>query len=213
MREACGLPRSWDAQYLTMTAARETFRFFLHVAAVYLVAHFSCPWLSAQIYAWRPVFGFSAPVSRFEFLFSHLFMFTTIPGILAGMASARFRQRAAEFVWIVPTVLIVYKLLTFQTSIMRGNSFAAAIHYYFGGRFSIPEFNNYRELFTVVLRSYDGIRGMDQLTFTGFFYAGVAYSLAAFFARRNDLRSIAAALRGQSVEAPSIQEAAGEPTD
>lgn len=114
---------------LTMTAARETFRLVLHVLAVYLIAHFSCPWLSAQIYAWRPVFGFRAPVSRFEFLFSHIFMFTTIPAILAGLASARFRHKAAEFAWIVPTVLIMYKLLTFQTSIMRGNRLVAAFHY------------------------------------------------------------------------------------
>jgi hypothetical protein len=194
-----------------MSVAREMLRFVLHVVAVYLIAHFSCPWLSGEIYAWRPVFGFRSPVSRFEFLFSHIFAFTVIPGILAGMASARFRHRVAEFVWIVPAVLMIYKLLTFRTSILRGNRFLAAFHYYFGGGFSIPEFHNYRELFTQVARSYDGARGMDQLSFTGFLYAGIVYSLTAFFARRKDLRSsIAASLRGQSVEVAEAGEAPSE---
>src|SRR5262245_41324172 len=192
-----------------MSVGREMLRFFLHVVAVYLIAHFSCPWLSGQMYQWRPVFGFRNPVSRFEFLFSHIFVFTTILGMLAGMVNARFRHKIAEFVWIVPTVLMIYKLLTFHTSVMRGNRLVAAFHYYFGGGFSIPEFHNYRELFTLVARSYDGVRGMDQLSYTGFLYAGIAYSLTAFFARRKDLRSsIAAAMRGQSVDIPNAGEAA-----
>jgi hypothetical protein len=156
--------------------------FGLHLAAVYVIAEFCWSWLAGHYYDWvLPVVDPVNHVSYFQFLYSHLFAFTFLPALAAGAASMRFRRTSALFVWIVPTVVLAYKLVTFPTTLFQ-NHYAVAFHYYFAGGFLIGEFHNYRELFTVVAGNPDAIRGLEQSRFTGPFYAGLGYSLAAWIA-------------------------------
>ena len=98
-----------------------------------------------------------------------------------GAANIHFRRIPALFVWIVPAAVLAYKVVTFPTTLFQDH-YSVALHYYFGGGFSFGEFQNYRELFTIVAASPDATRAIEQSRFTGPFYAGLGYSLAALMA-------------------------------
>ena len=119
--------------------ARQTARFVVHVAIVYALVKFSTPWLAG----WTrntllPMVGSPTNSGRFEFLFTHLFTFSAMPAFVLGLASGKFRHRVALFVWIVPTMVLAYKLIVFPTSVLEGNHFAAAARYYFDSPFLGP---------------------------------------------------------------------------
>jgi hypothetical protein len=125
--------------------------------------------------------------SRLEFFFSHMFAFSFNPAFAGGLGNARFKHKAAEFVWIVPTVILICKFLTFPASSVFQRQFSAALHQYFGGGFLIPGARDWHEFFSMAGSSYDMGRGMAQYQFTAPFYAGVGYSVAAWIGRRTEL--------------------------
>jgi hypothetical protein len=57
-----------------------------------------------------------------------------------------------------------------------------AVHYYFSGNFIIPEFRDYRGMFSSM--NSDMLRGIAQLHTCGPVYAGIGYSLAALIGIR-----------------------------
>ena len=116
-----------------------------------------------------------------QFLYSNLFALTFVPGALAGLINAKYRHRIASFVWTIPLVLLLYKLCVFPTSVMQDH-WRLALRYYFDPHFVIPEFHSYKEMFSLMTPGSDMVRGVDQLYVTGFLYAGLGYSLAAFAA-------------------------------
>ena len=103
--------------------------------------------------------------------------------------NARFKHIAALLVWIVPTAILVYKLATFSSphSVLYSPPSSPVWHYYFGGDFLIPQFHSWREFWDAAGSNPDMARGMAQLTFTAPFYAGLAYSMAAWISMRLDL--------------------------
>jgi hypothetical protein len=167
--------------------------FLLHVAVVYAIVNFCTPWLAG----WTrgrllPLIQRRTPSSsQFEFLFSHLLAFSFVPAFLAALVNARFKHRVAQFVWLVPTAILAYKLATFPAPSVLQNQLSAAFHQYFGGGFLIGEFRGWDDLRSLYSNP-DMTRGMAQMTFTAPFYAGVGYSAAAWIGHRTELHRKAA---------------------
>ena len=109
----------------------------------------------------------------------------------------RFRRKAAQFVWVVPALILVYEFVTFPESVFQSR-FAAAFHQYFDRDFVIPEFRSWQGFATLISSNHDMTRGMAQLRFTAPCYAGVAYSLAAWLSRRTTPFQKAVKLNGQT---------------
>lgn len=163
--------------------------FLLHVAAVYAIVNFSTAWLAGwtrgRLLPFLQIRTTSS--SQFEFLFSHLLMFSFVPAFLAGLINSRFKHRVAQFVWLVPTAILAYKLATFSAPSVFQSQLSAAFHQYFGGGFLIGEFRNWHDFWSIMGSNSDMTRGMAQMTFTAPFYAGVGYSVAAWIGRRTEL--------------------------
>jgi hypothetical protein len=139
-------------------------QFFLHSAMVYLVTNFAVLWLSAQFHNWiLPLLGMPSSESRFAFAFNHLLLFSVLCGLLSGVIVATYNHRGAEFVWIVPAIILAYKFETFPARLLE-NHFVLAFHHYYAGGFLIPEFHNYHEMFANYSSDYE--RGLDQFRFT-----------------------------------------------
>ncbi len=164
--------------------------FALHLATVYVLVHFATPWLAGWTYGkLLPFLQIYTSSSVWEFQFSHVFMFSFIPALITGSVNARFKHKAALLVWIVPTAVLVYKLATFSFphSVLYDSPSSPAWHYYFGSDFLIPRFHSWRAFWDAAGSNPDMARGMAQLTFTAPFYAGLAYSSAAWISMRLDL--------------------------
>jgi hypothetical protein len=154
--------------------------FGLHLAAVYVIVKFCTPWLAGWTRGTLlPLLQIPTTSGRFEFLFSHIFAFSFIPAFLAGLINARFRHKAAQFVWFVPAAVLAYEFVTFPSPSAFQSQFPAAFHQYFGGGFAVPEYHSWEEFWSIA-GSYDATRGMVQLKFTAPFYAGIGYSFAAW---------------------------------
>jgi hypothetical protein len=161
--------------------------FLLDLAAIYVLAEFVTPWLAGWTRgALLPALQHHTSSSRFQFLFSHTFEFSFIPAFLLGFSNARYRRKAAQFAWLVPAAILVYEFLTFPRSVFQ-SPFAGAFRQYFSRDFVIPEFGSWQGFASLISSNHDMARGMSQLRFTAPFYAGVAYSLAAWISCRTTL--------------------------
>src|SRR5215831_17733469 len=99
----------------TNSILKQSIRFLLHLIAVYLIATIAVPRLSGWIYgSVLPIAEIhTTSLSRIEFMFSHLAALSLIAGFLAGLVNARFRHRVAQYVWTIPTGILLYNLATF----------------------------------------------------------------------------------------------------
>ncbi len=162
--------------------------FLLHVAAVYAITIFCTSWLAGWTRGTLlPLLQQPSSLNSFEFLFSHIFAFSFLPAFVVGLVNARFKHRVAQLVWLVPTLVLAYKFLTFSVPSVLQNQFHLAVHQYFGGGFQIPEFRSWQEFWTIVRKNPDMLRGREQLDFTAPFYAGIGYSVAAWIGWRTNL--------------------------
>jgi hypothetical protein len=81
--------------------------------------------------------------------------------------------------------VILYKMLEYHapsSSVLYGNSTTAALKYFFAIQTVMPTFRN--------RLASDPIRVLAQMTMTGPFYAGVAYSLGALLRKHRPLTKI-----------------------
>ena len=165
--------------------------FSLHLAAVYVLVKFCTPWFAGWVNrTLLPFFGFATSSSGLGLLFSHLFAFAFVPAFIAGLVNAKFKHRAAEFVWIVPAVVLVYEIIAFQgTSSVLDHDRFLAFHYYFGSTFLLPDSHGWgsKTYWDAVRTSSDVVRALAQMKFTAPFYAGIAYSLASWIGIRTEL--------------------------
>lgn len=160
--------------------------FLLHLAAVYALVEFFTPWLSG----WTagkvlPLLQHPSSSGPFQFLFSHLFGLSFVPAFLLGLINSRFKHRAAQFVWLVPAVILAYKFVTFPATSVFASQFSAAFHQYFAGGFLFDgswAMSDMRDFGSPDIR-----RGLAQIQFTAPFYAGLGYSIAAWMGCRTDL--------------------------
>lgn len=168
-------------------------RFLLHLSAIYVIAS-SCPprlavWIRTSF---LPLLEVPTSSSSFQFLFSHIFEFSFIPAVIAGLANVKFKHKAAQYVWLVPTIVLAYKFFTFPIaprSVLDSApsvfpKLSAAFHQYFAGGFLIGGFTDWRDFWGMVSSNPDMMRGMAQLRVTAPFYAGIGYCLAAWSALR-----------------------------
>jgi hypothetical protein len=166
-------------------------RFVLHLVAVYAIAGYG-----PRLAGWTrnvvlPLIQVPTSSSSFEFVFSHIFAFSFVPALFAGLTNASFKHKAAQYVWLVPAIVLAYKFATFPTP-MRSvldnapsfPNFSGAFHEYFGRDFLIGEYRDWGEFWRMVSGNPDMIRGMTQLRVTAPFYAGIGYCLAACVALR-----------------------------
>ena len=161
--------------------------FLSHLAVVYLVVNLLTPWLAGWVQGFLlPKLGFPKSVSQLEVLFSHLLVLSFVPAFATGLVNVRFRQKVVAYVWLVPSLILAYKLLTFPTASVLQSHASAAFHHYFGGGFLIPEYRNWQEFWSIATSSAVMERGMAQLHFTAPFYAGLAYSIAGWIGARID---------------------------
>ena len=161
--------------------------FLVHLAAVYTIVKFVTPWLAGWTHGTLlPQLQHPTSSGRFEFFFSHILAFSFIPAFLSGLVNARFKHKAAQFVWLVPAAILAYKFATSPAPSVFQSQFSAAFHQYFGGEFVIPEFHDFHDLFSTGSNA-DVWRGVAQHQFTAPFYAGVAYSAAAWIGLRTEL--------------------------
>jgi hypothetical protein len=160
----------------------------LHLAAVYAIARICTPWLIELTHNMiLPLLtGRAARISP-QFLYSHLFTFSFVPGLIAGFLNAKlFNHGIVRYVWVIPVVLLFVTFVFFgpgmyPTMILESN-FKEAVHFFFGGHFNIPEYSTYSELqqdWSNNIREI--LRGNAQLRHTVPAYVGVAYSLGAWF--------------------------------
>jgi hypothetical protein len=118
-------------------------------------------------------------------------VFSFAPAFFTGLVNAKFKHKVAAFVWVVPTLILAYKLITFSSataSIFPGQT-SSAFHQYFGGGFLIPEYRDWPDFWRIVGANPDMVRGMVQYSFTAPFYAGVGYSLASWISLRAELEN------------------------
>ncbi len=183
--------------------------FVVHLILIYLAVTLITPrlgYLTRQILL--GLFPHQVTATRFEFMFSHLLIFSLIPTFVAGLLMSRWNEKAAMFVWLLPAAILAIKLLSFPRA--TGSVFGPqpshwrhVFHYYFGGGFVVPDFHDWQEFWSDVLTTPDYARGMAQMTYSSPFYAGAAYSLAAFVAVRSRLHAAIDAVF-QSPKAPWV---------
>lgn len=172
----------------TKAYGSKVFWFVTHLGVVYLLVTWLTPWLAGWVRgSLLPVLGWPKSISQFQFLFSHLLVLSAVPAFLAGLANVRFRQNVVAYVWLVPTVILAYKFLTFPTVSVFQSHASSAFHQYFGGGFLIPEYRNWQEFWSIATSNADLERGMAQLHITAPFYAGLSYSIAGWIGARIDL--------------------------
>jgi hypothetical protein len=169
-------------------AGWQIFWFLFHRAVVYAIVNV-CTLLPAR---WTrdtllPRLQHPSSSGRFEYLYSQLFVFGLIPRFVAGLVNARFRHKAAQFVWLLPAVILAYKFRMFPSpSVLQGQG-SAAFHQYFAGGFTIPDFRNWHEFLSIAGSNSAMARGRAQTNFTAPVYAGIGYSLAAWIGLRTEL--------------------------
>ncbi len=155
---------------------RHVLRFVLHVGAVYLSARAFTPWIvSLFCNHLAPAFHIIIAGGNLQFYFKHLFWLTVIPALLVGYMNSKYRHAAALWVWLVPAILLLAKLATFQSSsVLTGSGWREAFAYYFSSNWQIPTFPQDLRFNVAGMRVF-----LSQVDYSAPFYAGMAYSVAA----------------------------------
>lgn len=172
----------------TPSALWQATRFVLHLSAVYLLVYVCALQLAGLTYRFLlPAIQVPTRSSGFEFIYNHLLFFSAVPAFASGLANARFKHRVAQFVWVVPAIVLAYKLFSFpvKASLLEAHSWPS-LHEYFAGGFSIPDPNGWNEFVRMITWNPDLARASGQLRFTAPFYAGLAYSFAAMLGLRSE---------------------------
>lgn len=168
---------------LEWTGAHSVGSFALHTTAAVACAIHLSPWLIGRWFFWvlplarvsRP--GWWAPR---DYYIQHLAGVTILPAILAGYFLARQSRRLATCAWIIPTFVMVYKLLEFTdapSSVFLPVTHFTRFAYFFSPVTRMPRFSEFS--------MPDIDRTLDQMFVVAPFYSAVAYSIGAFAAKHN----------------------------
>ena len=166
--------------------------FVLNLIAAYVMVNTCTPWLAGLTRGTiLPFLQMPVTSSARELLFNHLLVFSVIPAFLAGLFTLGFKQKSAYFIWIVPALVLTYKVTTspVSTSVLPGQPsfFTQVWHRYFAGGFLLPDFRSWDEFWDIVRSNSDFLRAADQFRYTAPLYAATAYSLGAWAGMRADL--------------------------
>lgn len=150
----------------------------LHTLTVYVWAIHVGPWLVGRWLAWgAPILWRSAVVPPGDWYLQHLELVSIVPASIIGYIVARRPESVATWAWIVPSLMLVYRMLRYHSaSSVLANAPISAISYFFDIQQSMPTMAN--------LAASDPVRILAQMTITAPFYAGVAYSLGAMASKQ-----------------------------
>lgn len=166
--------------------------FIVHLAAIYVSVNVFVPelarWVNRTVF---PLLNIPSSASGLVFLYAHLFTFSFFSTFVLGLCAGKFKPRIAEFVWVVPAVILAYRLLTFSSSpssVLVQRESLSALHYYFSSLFVTMNAGEY------VWNSSNPSPNfvpqlLAQLRYTAPFYAGIAYSLASWLRTRIKLNA------------------------
>lgn len=162
--------------------------FAIHTLAAYACALYVSPWLVGRWFNWAvPIMHISLTTKQLDWYLQHLEIVTIIPALIVGYVSyavtSPVSPTAAVWVWIVPALVLTYRMLQFHSphSVLIGSSMSA-LRYYFDIMKVMPT----RENFLVT----DPARVLAQEFVTAPFYSGAAYSLGAWLRRKRPLKAL-----------------------
>jgi len=161
--------------------------FALHTAAAAICGIHLGPWLLSRWYVWiLPLTGRSSHMPTGNDHLQNFELVSIFPAILVGYLLSRRFGRFAAYAWILPTVVLVYKLLTFtepHVSVFASSSPMTRFEYFFVIQRTIPTF-------APGFGGVDPIRVAQQMTVVAPFYAGLAYSVGALAGKRHLLDGV-----------------------
>ncbi len=153
--------------------------FALHTTVAVVCGIHLGPWLLSRWYVWiMPLLGMPSHMPAGSEWLQHFELTSIVPALVAGYLLSRYFGRLAQYAWILPTIVLAYKLLTFtepQVSVLA------------------PHPSIRWEYFFVVAQGFGGVdphRVVEQITVVAPFYAGLAYSAGAFAATHDLLKRI-----------------------
>jgi hypothetical protein len=86
----------------------------LHTTAAAVCGIFFGPWLFSRWFVWiLPLVRISPAAPRADNWSQHLELVSIIPALVLGFVVARYFEKLASWAWVVPTIILSYKLLTF----------------------------------------------------------------------------------------------------
>ena len=151
--------------------------FALHTTIAAVCALRVGPWLVGHWFAWiLPLSGRTSSTgftAYSDYYLQHLELLSTLPALAVGYIVCRYLPKLATWAWILPTLILSYKLLTFtdpQASVFTSHPLSRFSYYFVIVRV-MPTFTD--------LRGSDPIRLVQQMTVVEPFYSGVAYSVGA----------------------------------
>lgn len=187
--------------------------FALHTAAAALCATCLGPWLAGRYVHWvLPLMGVSTPPNAMDFYLQNFAVATTLPALVVAYIICRKFPEFSSWAWLLPTVVIVFKLVTFSepspSVLVAGNPWHR-LSYYFSIQRFWPTFYD--------ARGSDPERVLEQVYIVGTLYSSIAYSVGAFAEKRHILdRVFETLLRNRVLEHPAVgavAEHTGEESD
>lgn len=156
--------------------------FALHTAAAAICGIQLGPWLLSRWYAWvLPLTGRSNHIPTGNDYLQNFELVSIVPAVIVGYLLARRFGRFAAYAWVLPTLVLGYKLLTFtepNVSVLASSSSMTRFDYFFVIQRMMPTF-------TPGFGGVDPIRVAQQMTVVAPFYAGLAYSVGALAGKRH----------------------------
>jgi hypothetical protein len=183
--------------------------FALHTTAVPICGIVIGPWLFARWFVWiLPLFRISPAMPRADYWLQNLELVSIIPALVFCALMARYLEKLASWAWIVPTIILSYRLLTFtdaNASVLASADSWSRFSYYFVIQQHMPTFSLSFGL------SGDPIRAAQQLDVTVPFYSGIAYSVGALFTKHKTIDRIVSGLRRKPEPAPGHRRKSATP--
>ena len=150
--------------------------FALHTAAAAICGVHLGPWLLSRWYVWiLPLTGRTIHMPTGNDHLRNFELVSIVPALVLGYLLARRVGRFAAYAWVLPTIVLTYKLLTFTepyTSVLAASSSMTRFEYFF-------VIQRRMATFTPGFGGVDPIRVALQITVVASFYSGLAYSVGA----------------------------------
>ena len=164
----------------------------IHTTAAGLCATYLNLWLAGLLVRWiLPLIGQPAPPHVMDFYLQHFEFANVVPAFLLGCVIVRKFPELSTWAWLVPTAVIIYKLVTFaepNVSVLVSGDPWHRFSYYFLIQRVAPTLK-----FTPTSFEWGGpdpVRVLEQITVVAAFYSSIAYSLGAFATKTKALKRI-----------------------
>lgn len=165
--------------------------FALHTAAAALCATSLGPWLAGRCVHWGlPLIGVLNPPNAMDFYLQNFAVATTFPALVVGYVICRKFSKFASWAWLLPAVVIAFKLVTFSEpnpSVLVAGDPWHRFAYYFAIQRFWPTFYD--------ARGSDPERVLEQVYIVGTLYSSIAYSVGALAEKRHILDRVVESLR------------------